>query len=42
MFGDHLVFQWGRGDRMHVVTLYTRWPLAESAATLKAMVMALE
>jgi hypothetical protein len=42
MFGDHLVFQWQRGERMYVVSLHTWWPLEETAATLKAMVIALE
>ena len=36
--GDHLVFQWGRADRMYVVSLHTWAPLAETAATLRAMV----
>ena len=39
--GDHLVFQWGTGDRMHVISLHRWSPLSETAAMLRAMVMAL-
>ena len=39
--GDHLVFQWGRGNRMYVVSLHAWAPLGETAATLRAMVATL-
>ena len=42
MLGDHLVFQWQHGRRTYVVSLHTWWPLAETLASLKAMVMALD
>jgi hypothetical protein len=38
MLGDHLVFQWGRGNHLHVVSLHAWAPLEETAATLRAMV----
>ena len=39
--GDHLVFQWGTGNRMHVLSLHRWSPLTETVATLRAMVIAL-
>jgi hypothetical protein len=36
--GDHLVFQWGRGNHLRVVSLHAWAPLEETAATLRAMV----
>jgi len=39
--GDHLVFQWGRGNHMRVVSLHAWAPLEETAATLRAMVLTL-
>lgn len=39
--GDHLVFQWGSSDRIYVVSLHAWRPLAETAATLRAMVATL-
>jgi len=38
MLGDHLVFQWGRGNHLRVVSLHAWAPLEETAATLRAMV----
>ena len=40
--GDHLVFQWKRAGRMYVVSLHVWSSPAESAPTLRAMVMALD
>ena len=39
--GDHLAFQWRDGPRLYVISLHTWWPLPQTAATLRAMVMAL-
>ena len=36
--GDHLVFQWGRGNHIRLVSLHAWAPLEETAATLRAMV----
>jgi hypothetical protein len=37
MLGNHLVFRWGT-DRRYVVSLHAWEPLAEAAATLRAIV----
>jgi hypothetical protein len=38
--GDHLVFEWGEGSDRLVYSLHAWKPLADTAATLKAMVEA--
>ncbi len=42
MLADHVVFQWRRSGRMYVISLHSWWPLPETVATLRAMVIALE
>jgi hypothetical protein len=38
--GDHLVFEWGETNDRHVYSLHAWKPLADTAATLKAIVEA--
>jgi hypothetical protein len=38
--GDHLVFEWGEANDRHVYSLHAWKPLADTAATLKAIVEA--